>query len=82
MFISPIFEHLGDLSPLFALVPHMGYQNVVLFELPLLFGFVWVKMVQPSFPALLWSPEELALRSDVELFGQLAPLVLLTSVPE
>lgn len=77
VFVPPVFEHLGYLCPLLALVPDVRDEDVVLPELPLLLGLVGVEVVQPPLPALLGRPVEPALGGDVELLGQLAPPVLL-----
>ena len=50
-------------------------QNMIFFELPFLFGFVWVEMVEPSLSALFGGSEVLSFGIYVEFFGDFTPFI-------
>lgn len=53
----------------------MADENKILFQLPFVFGFGRVQMIEPPFSTLFGSPKVLSVWTDVKFFGQFAPFV-------
>jgi hypothetical protein len=80
VFVPPVSQHLGDLSPLLPLVMHVCDQHVVLTRLPVLLGLGGVQMIEPSLSALLRRPEVSSVRVNVQLFRVLTPFGFLLAL--
>ena len=73
VFISSILQQLCHLGPFLTFQKDMSNQDKLFLEFPFVFAFIWVKVIQPSFSALLGSSEVVSGRTDIELFCELAP---------
>jgi hypothetical protein len=75
VFVATIFEEFRYLGPFFALWVNVADEFEILLELPFVFWFVGVKVVQPTLTALLGRAEIFTVGSDIQFLGELAPLV-------